>query len=57
MLYEDGETIEAMKLAIEHNRPSKLLSEIEMPITNHINDYYLLMLYVIIGITRHCHNA
>src|SRR5690349_15962370 len=39
---EDGETVEAMKLAIEH-RPSKLLSEIGMPaivaVTNHINDY------------------
>ena len=36
---EDGENVEAMKLAIE-NRPSKLLSEIGMPVvvTNHIND-------------------
>ena len=37
MKYEDGETIEAMKLAIEH-RPSKPLSRIGMPVTNHIND-------------------
>jgi hypothetical protein len=35
---EDGETIEAMKLAIEH-RSGKLLSEIGIPVTNHINDY------------------
>jgi hypothetical protein len=40
---EDGETVEAMKLAIEHNRPGKLLSEIGIPsvdivVTNHIND-------------------
>jgi len=38
---EDGETLEAMKLAIEHSRPSKLLSEIRMHsvvVTNHIND-------------------
>jgi hypothetical protein len=38
---KDGETIEAMNLAIEqhNNRPSKLLSEIGIPVTNHINDY------------------
>ena len=34
---QDSESIEAMKLAIEH-RSSKLLSEIGMPVTNHIND-------------------
>ena len=40
-LNEDGETVEAMKLAIE-NRPSKLLNDIGMPsvdvdvVTNHI---------------------
>jgi hypothetical protein len=38
-IQDDGETVEAMKLAIEqHNRPSKLLNDIGMPVTNHIND-------------------